>query len=673
MTTWTISKNGGAAQTLATWGISSTRLTLQSQAASSLEFVADGVRIDATKPFAYGDRVELFSNSVRRFYGKVRFIYPSAAPEREGVRYLVMDPWFDLENVPYQQANWHWYDNTGTYRSGYSVRVNLFQDANGNPVTVKAQIEDILTYARTVVSPSIPINTGTIEPTMNWAYTREDNVSCANAIRYCLRAAPDCTAYFDYSGSGSPTLHIRRRSSLSSVTLNATAGTSVVASDIKPRYDLRKTHVQITFEYSNTWNNQSFATRSYDVYPAGTTGQEADCFAAILSLAGSSVTVESQTIETDTIDATSPAWWYKYYKALQEEHAGTIFIADGVVYQLVDDVNDPNYGKPDTSGGNFVAVDFTKHVVKGAVPAWTPTRGRRYVAQAWCQYSVLDDSGNPIIDPETGEGVLRQGIISLNITGTDYASGTYQNATTNSFAETAPSGIAQYLYTALNALHYDGRVTIAENEVSFVAGLRNSINLTGGDPTWSAMSAQVQVVEYDIDFGVTAITLGPPEHLSPQDLMEQFRATRERIYTFNPATRVNAAPEAASSIYGTFHADNESASNANSFEQIVCSSGDADVFTKVSPSHFYATKKVAGVTTEIFASADSKNLVLRNGTTTIGANVETGILSLEKGSKAIAIDINDLGSGQTAQFRETDVCENGVAKKTMILRTGTYT
>lgn len=97
-----------------------------------------------------------------------------------------------------------------------------------------------------------------------------------------------------------------------------------------------------------------------------------------------------------------------------------------------------------------------------------------------------------------------------------------------STAEAVPSGLASSYYTAVGTLHYSGELVLKERECSGSLLPGHKLNLTGGKTAWETMAAVVQQTEERLETGETVVTLGPPEHLSPQDFVELQRYWQQR-------------------------------------------------------------------------------------------------------------------------------------------------
>jgi hypothetical protein len=95
-----------------------------------------------------------------------------------------------------------------------------------------------------------------------------------------------------------------------------------------------------------------------------------------------------------------------------------------------------------------------------------------------------------------------------------------------------PQGFAQYLYETLVPLHYQGSLTIVEQECSDRLPPGFIFNTSDGRPEWQAMNALILGVEEDIDNGTTKVQFGPPISLGLDTKEELFRANLGRLPSF---------------------------------------------------------------------------------------------------------------------------------------------
>ncbi len=88
-------------------------------------------------------------------------------------------------------------------------------------------------------------------------------------------------------------------------------------------------------------------------------------------------------------------------------------------------------------------------------------------------------------------------------------------------------GLAQRLYEALSPLYFAGNVTLSAEEAPADSHMARSVRLLHPSrPAWATMRAEVQSEDVDLTSGTVGLTLGPPEHLSPQDWVALHAAAR---------------------------------------------------------------------------------------------------------------------------------------------------
>ena len=99
---------------------------------------------------------------------------------------------------------------------------------------------------------------------------------------------------------------------------------------------------------------------------------------------------------------------------------------------------------------------------------------------------------------------------------------------TNGTITYAPEGLAETLYEFLSVLHYKGSVTLIEEECTLDVRPGKVLNLTGGVAAWATMKAMIQVVEYNLETGQSAITISPVPHLGLTDYIALLNGNRKR-------------------------------------------------------------------------------------------------------------------------------------------------
>ena len=77
---------------------------------------------------------------------------------------------------------------------------------------------------------------------------------------------------------------------------------------------------------------------------------------------------------------------------------------------------------------------------------------------------------------------------------------------------------------------------LAESECSMTIRPGNALVFYGSKAraSWATMRASVQQVDYDLVTGRTTISVGPPSHLSPQDMIAILSQAKDNRPPFNP-------------------------------------------------------------------------------------------------------------------------------------------
>lgn len=121
--------------------------------------------------------------------------------------------------------------------------------------------------------------------------------------------------------------------------------------------------------------------------------------------------------------------------------------------------------------------------------------------------------------------------------------------------DTAPSGAAAAYYAALQVKQWSGSVRTKELYCTGVLRPGKVLNVANGRADWAAMRAVIQIVTENLLTGETTAEVGPPEHLSPQDFIEQQQIARRRASpTLFPSVQSCEVPDPAP---GADHGDPE--------------------------------------------------------------------------------------------------------------------
>lgn len=516
---YTLTHNG-TTQTLEAWGLDRPQLTLTNQAADVLVLREPGGAYDTAALFAYDDPVILRRDGVSVFSGRVQSVRRDAADADEARQYEIRGPWAQLEQIVYQQL---WQTTNGLDSNLVQARrsrVILGQDVAGNKIATNAEMISAVDWA---IANGADLAVGTIDAGVVIPYQELVDVTVAELIGTCLRWTPDAVVWFDYAVSP-PALNIRRRRSLQSLSVAIDPQHSVGFGFVS-REDLQVPAVALTYEKSHSYNGETWSTTEVDKYPAEATGYEPRSLVATISLEGSSSNVEEQLIETAAIAETSASWWKQQTRALADYPVGDLQITAAAVLES------------DGADGLQPSA-YTKYLAEGSVQAWmTGVTAGEVVVKANIKYTGSNSALKPL-----------DTIFSVALTGTDASRSRYTRTQSFTAAEETPVGLAQSLYEGLSFLHWQGDYTHVEDEVSGFAHPGNTLNFTGGQDSWATMDAMIQQVYMDLDQGETRLTFGPPEHLSPQDLVDRLRANRQARSTYQLLERTTAQKAAAGGL-----------------------------------------------------------------------------------------------------------------------------
>lgn len=567
---------------------------------------------------------------------------------------------------------------------------------------------------------------GVIDVAVEIPIQEDRDITCAQAVQKMLRWSPDAVAFYDYSTSP-PTFHIRRASGgvgLEPITL-ALGDEVVLGCDLSPRYDLQRPAVCILYEKYNTVSGISYNASSRDIWPASATGREPRALVATIQLRGGAVTVTQQDIVTEAIppdvatgSVLEPDWWVSYNPHLAglKGTTGTgyftmgttgyglnIFFRDRVLTDtLKNETINQATGLP---VGAATPSTLPRRLVSGEIKPWMTQSG---ATVQWEKATVRGRASYhfppvaPVTERENYQPRIEEDLLAVNIIATDAQTGTYYNRSVDSFEEPTPTGLAQFLYASLGILHYSGTVELTQVAgLEYILGtaggtyktwLGKKLNITGGATEWATMAAVVQGFSVDLTNGSTSLTLGPPEHLGPADLIQLLRLNRERnvmelrspdgktsgpggesVSAIGPPATSNAMANAQSSysVVGPTYETIAQLAGTPPYKFKIDATTAANSPTDTSPKpragafNVIGAQMGAGVTgTAVdgfhsFISAAERKLVVR---------LRPG----ESTEATITLDPSKLtGVNKTAEFRQVSFCENGVYKKAWILMTAT--
>lgn len=591
MSTWTLIDAAETEKTFAEWGLGGLERKRVNQAADTVSFSAPGTNYDGDPLFTHGDTLKIRRDGVLWFQGRVIRAPRSGEAHAEGMRYVLAGPWWYLEDLVFQQ-NWKQLSDFGDAGSGLvnipRSRVVIGQSVDGGKLGGAAQIAEVVNFA---IAQGRPLQLGTVEPDADIPFDERRDPSCAEVIRRVLRWTPDAAAYFDYTTTP-PTLHVRRRSSLSPVAITVNAGAPVKSVKIAPRHDLQRSVVVLKYEQTQTVDGQDFTQIVADKYPVDVDENAISALTMTLELSGDNASYQRQQITTAPINESDADWWKAKLPWLNT--LGTVSI----------------------SGGARSPDDLPNELLKGTIASWMGKESGMVEVTATLDYERLqdpsaafDETGNPIVEKKSGVSIVTR------VRGTDATSQTFTRLRRFTAGEPIPSGLAQALYESVGTLPFEGALELKEEECGGAAAPGCALQLTGGRSEWASMNAVIQLVDEKVDTGETKIEFGPAKHLGAEDLLGLLRVNRTRLPTYRATERTQGKPSGKAEVDGI---DDTPAENAS---------------------------QGSGRTSRLMVVADGDGKVILD-----------------------AADCSD----KELKVRELDICEDGVAKKILVVCSEAY-
>jgi len=380
---------------------------------------------------------------------------------------------------------------------------------------------------------------------------------CAEALRKCLAFHPDCTTEVDYTTTP-PTFHVRTwqagPKSLVPATLpyrSTAGGREHKATDIKPRPELVPSRVGIFYRYLVNGYVLAFPK---DVWPANAPdGLRAMDYS--LDLQGPRISQQLASIRSVAFDPTnSPAgmaWWLRKCRGLADPGVTALAMvsADGKT--------------PGTSGlrvlddnGNALdwAGTYRWELASGSVEFWFSGIASAVASvSTYFAYQGVGSNGELLDQTKAHPQTVRVKLVNT-------ASVTEAFTQFLTTGEAIPSGLAQYLWTALQNLQYTLSHKLLEVPFSgaFLKPGLNSINLSGGAAEWASMGAVLQDSRYTLMadasgnvFADLALRCGPVETLEPAQYVQLFNLFANRdLIRIDPWERITGASAGASTASG---------------------------------------------------------------------------------------------------------------------------
>lgn len=460
---------------------------------------------------AYDTMVGIYYAGTRRFLGRV-VRPPTTATGTEAFRTIrLAGPWEWLERIPYRQAWRLWQDDElGTVMQS---RVILHQDADGDPVSVEAQLADVVGYA---ASRGAPIAFGLAAVSLTLPFDEQRDIRCSYAIARCLRYAPDVCSRIDYAVDP-PMIYF---GAATARTIPASADKIVTGY----RDDLVVPGIIIEIEriatVSTDGGQRSYRTLSY--LSAGTI-DAVDTLHATLQLAGPDSSRSSTRIDVETEDIPDPltnaAWWIARHPRLQG-----ILAADLVFIQAVRHLASTNAVVTD-------AVDYPRISLNPLADLTAlDVHARTEVFRATVDIVKRDDAGE-IIDAEHAVE------LALELVTTDATTREYRvpQASSSTDGEPVPANLATELLAHYSVRYAEGMARWPARVLWVYPG-----DTIDGTPIQTvAVSSADKAIE---------VVFGPPQHLSISDFASLLQGFRTRRASVSWQARVDGEPAAESEL-----------------------------------------------------------------------------------------------------------------------------
>lgn len=467
---WTLEYDGEE-KTFAAWGLEGLDFAFQSFAVSSATFQGREVAFDAAAQFAVDEPAIIRAGGTIIFQGLFAPETRTGAGPTSSITYRIVDAWYELERRFYVNAEYALPQLAGAIDAG------------------------IATVIAAAAAAGVNIAMGDADNLGAYALKLEfRDQTFASMLQQFRRLIPDVATRIDYTTTP-PTLHFVRRADADALTLSTDGADAWDGLDsMQALHEAKTSGVVLRFVRQGESITETFE----DVYPVGTTAGARGVVLATFDLRPA--TVQTQELTTTNINATSKAWWAKRFPWVNDA-TGSGFVIDTTSRKVM-------------SGGAWVddTGGLTNEITSGAVPNWAGTAVSVLVTATARNFTLNGQS-------------YTSAPLQCTVQATSIAGGLYAHET--AAGETAPAGLAQAYYEATSVLHYQGAITKRFDALTLpLPHTANVVNFSGGNASargWSSMRAVVQNIRVNAQTGAIEIALGPPAHLSIQDLLQLAR------------------------------------------------------------------------------------------------------------------------------------------------------
>lgn len=517
-------------------------LGIASATLSLLSLAADQLRLSTTRslgkaPLKYGDTLRLTrlvgSAETPLFVGRVTSIRAAADATRHAHDITLLGPWADLEQIVYKQPSMLYDATQKALVQDHVSRVIL----SGGGRTVAQMLQDVVSYAADKGGAEMD-ETPTIENiAMALPRDEQEGLTCAGAIQRLLRFMPDATSRFDYAQTP-PVLHLSRANESKATSL---AGRQASAIDLAALTDRAIDRVEIEVYKTNTIDGKERLSIERLRYPKDeATWAEGSATRKTLSvpleMEGRAVAYERARIESEklpenligTPQSAAKSWLQNHI----EELSKNIFDwPDGVTvayetrrFMHVDDKGEAVY---ETKNDAEALAQFPR-IAHSAIPHWVDTTAQATLTVTFPKKAEERDIGGT----KYAIGSTENEVYTLRFTACSAESGNYRRIASAQAAEICPATLPQALWNSWHPVYAEGTLTLWLAEADAIPTIGSRV--TGYPGEVEGTLSIIQGITLS-DSGELSLTLGPPEHLAPHDLVELLRGFRTR----RPARHAN--------------------------------------------------------------------------------------------------------------------------------------
>ncbi len=500
-------------------GVRAITLSYRSQDADEVTISLKS-KLTGSTPFAHGSVVNLTEDGVRVFRGHVTGRANSSSGSTEGAKVTLKGPWHFLASIPwftqeaYADGSSKWVPKVSI--QGATVAVICQVGANGLPAYSSAGTMNV--------------------PSLVAPYYEAEGMTIADVIRGALKYFPGATTRYDYTQTP-PKLYA---TSADPSALSDIAYTSLISSDAKTRDDLKLSGVVLYYDQkvsrkikSSVFGQFVESTISHrlltDAYPLGIESSATGTPTVVTKRMLGNGSQAQMVREVTSYDAYNilqlfqnrtstytplPDGWRAFWERIGVSTASVTSISNTAYNPIKWLSNQPSvvpfswdnmrplstYG---TGGVTWPNIGSNTTID----PVFFSDSSFQSAGIGWCLVKISQEFLGGI---HSADVICGYGTGSGQKTHTTYP---VAIGSSNSVA-----GAAEAIYRARQLTVYDGQVRVSGMLSPML--LKNSVTVEG------IRMGVVQRLDYDVFRQEATVTLGPGEHLGPQDYISLIRPSR---------------------------------------------------------------------------------------------------------------------------------------------------